>query len=82
MRGLRRAPAFTLAAIVILALGIGRRGGMFSAVDAVLLTRLPYPDDAQLVRIYEQNSPTNHWAISTVDYQAVGAAGAFPPWAR
>ncbi|MGH7591389.1 MAG: ABC transporter permease, partial [Gemmatimonadales bacterium] len=71
IRSLRRTPAFTLSAIAVLALGIGSSSAMFSAVDAVLLTRLPYPDDGQLVSIYEQNSPTNRWAISTVDYQAV-----------
>ncbi|HET7025570.1 MAG TPA: ABC transporter permease, partial [Gemmatimonadales bacterium] len=73
IRGLRRTPAFTVSAIAVLALGIGSSTAMFSAVDTVLLTRLPYPDDDQLVRIYEQNSPTNRWAISTVDYQAVVA---------
>lgn len=71
IRGLRRTPAFTLSAIAVLALGIGSSTAMFSAIDAVLLTRLPYPHDDQLVRIYEQNSPSNRFSISTVDYEAV-----------
>ena len=71
LRGLRRAPGFTLAAVAILGLGIGGAAAMFGAIDKVLLTRLPYPDDGRLVQIFEQNSPSNHWAISTVDYQAV-----------
>lgn len=73
VRGLRRTPAFTLSAVAVLALGIGSSTAMFGAIDAVLLTRLPYPHDDQLVRIYQQNSPTNRFAISTVDYQAVVA---------
>jgi predicted permease len=84
VRGLRRTPAFTVSAVAVLALGIGSSTAMFSAIDAVLLTRLPYPHDDQLVGIYEQNSPTNRFAISTVDYQAVvdqqrsfSAVGAF-----
>ena len=61
VRGLRRAPGFALAATLILGLGIGGAAAMFGAIDRVLLTRLPYPDDDRLVQIFEQNSPSNHW---------------------
>jgi predicted permease len=70
-RALRRSPAFTLTAGLVLALGIGASTAIFSAVDAVLVSRLPYPEDDRLVRIYEQNSPKNRWGLSTVDYQAI-----------
>lgn len=70
-RALAHAPAFTLFATLILALGIGTATAIFSAVDAVLLTHLPYPNDEQLVRIYEQNTPTHMWGLSAVDYQAI-----------
>ena len=70
-RALAHAPAFTIFATLILALGIGASTAVFSAVDAVLLARLPYPGDDQLVRIYEQNSPTNRWTLSVVDYDGI-----------
>ena len=71
MRGLLHAPAFAISAVLVLALGIGASTAVFSAVDAVLLTRLPYPHDDRLVRIYQQSSPTNRWTLSTVDFRAI-----------
>jgi predicted permease len=72
-RALRRSPGFTLTTTLVLALGIGASTAIFSAVDAVLVSRLPYPDDDRLVRIYQQNSPTNRFGVSVVDYQAINA---------
>jgi len=72
-RALRRSPAFTLTTTLVLALGIGASTAIFSAVDAVLVSRLPYPDDDRLVRIYQQNSPTNRFGVSVVDYNAIVA---------
>jgi len=72
-RSLERSPGFTLTATLVLALGIGTSTAMFSAVDTVLVSRLPYPDDDRLVRIYQQNSPTNRFGLSAADYLAVVA---------
>jgi predicted permease len=49
LRALRRAPAFTLAAVFALALGIGGTTVVFSVVDALLLRPLPYADPDRLV---------------------------------
>ena len=70
-RALRRSPGFTITATLVLALGIGASTAIFSAVDHVLVSRLPYPNDDRLVRIYQQNSPTNRWGLSAVDYNAI-----------
>lgn len=72
-RSLRRSPAFALTAISVLALGLGSSTAIFSAVDAVLVARLPYPDDERLIRIFQQNSPTNFFGLSTVDLRAIEA---------
>src|SRR4029078_11086564 len=51
LRSFRRAPAFPLAAITTLALGIGATTAIFSTLNAVLLTPLPYPQPENLYNI-------------------------------
>ena len=51
LRAFRRAPAFPLAAITTLALGIGATTAIFSTLNAVLLKPLPYPQAENLYGI-------------------------------
>jgi putative ABC transport system permease protein len=51
LRLLRRAPAFALAAVATLALGIGASTAMFTIIDSVLLRPLRFPAPEQLVML-------------------------------
>ncbi len=52
-RSLRRAPLFSLVAILTLTLGVGATTAIFSVIHAVLLQPLPYPDPDRIVRVWE-----------------------------
>src|SRR5437016_1806480 len=51
LRVLRKSPAFSIAAISTLALGIGANTAIFQLLDAVRLRNLPVPNPRELVRI-------------------------------
>ncbi len=51
LRTLRRAPAFTITSVLILALAIGMASAMFTVFDAVLLRDLPVQDPGRLVEL-------------------------------
>jgi len=87
LRSLRKAPVFTAAAVLTLALGIGANTAIFSVVNAVLLQPLPFADPGRLVVVNEKNdklhlqgfasSVLNYlsWKEQAQSFEAIGAIG-------
>ncbi len=82
-RTLGRAPGFTLAAILVVALGVGANTAVFSIADFVFLRPLPYPEGDRLVKLWEaprdfdhlEVAPPNYrdWKASASSFEAMGA---------
>lgn len=58
VRGLIARPAFAVAALLTIALGVGASVSIFSVVNGVLLRPLPYPDADELVLVWEMDQRT------------------------
>ena len=68
-RGLRKAPGFTLVAVLTIALGVGANTALFSIVDGVLLRPLPFPDADRLVGVHASKPNFDRGSISYPNFR-------------
>jgi putative ABC transport system permease protein len=71
MRMLRKHPGFSFMAVLTLSLGLGANTAIFSIVNGVLLSPLPYPEPENLERVFNQNGTMNRFGVSVADFQAM-----------
>ena len=81
VRALRRAPAFALASLVTLAVGIGATTAIFSVVDAALLEPPPYPAPHRILALGYQDGQTFHYVRERArGFQQIAAHGGSSGW--
>lgn len=70
LRGILKAPGYSLVVILTLTLGIGANSAIFSVVDAVLLKPLPYPDAERLVWLGEAHAKVEGISVTWGNYRS------------
>ena len=69
-RSLRKNPVFSLIAVATLSLGMGATTAVFSVLNSIVLTPLPYNEPGQLVRLYSaaEQAPDSRQFVTGLDF--------------
>ena len=68
LRMLRRNPSFTVAAVLMMALGVGANTAIFSVVSAALIRPLPYQQPERLVSVSDVVQGMKNWPSTYLNY--------------
>src|ERR1700743_794610 len=68
LRLLRKNPAFTVVAILTLALGLGANVAIFTIINAELLRPFGYKNPDQLVRLFETYQPNGMGTVAPANF--------------
>ena len=69
LRTLRRSPAFAGVVVLLVGVGVGLNTAVFSALKAVYLRQLPFPEPRQLAVLWNTSTRGGRGPVSWPDYQ-------------
>lgn len=68
LRGLRKTPRFTIAAVLTVVLGVGANATIFSVLNPLLFKPLPYPEPDRIVSVFRTSPQSDRWPHSMGNY--------------
>ena len=69
LRTMRRAPAFVITAVLVVALGVGANTAAFTLADFVLIRPLPFPEPDRLVKVWQSTPGYGRMEASPVNFR-------------
>ena len=68
VRGLRKTPRFTIAALLTVVLGVGATATIFSVINPLLFKPLPYPEPDRIVGVFRTSPQSDRWPHAMGNY--------------
>src|SRR5262245_18053992 len=68
LRGLRKSPRFTIAAVLTVVLGVGANATIFTVLSPLLFRPLPYPEPDRIVSLFRTSPQSLEWPHSMANH--------------